>query len=369
MYYLNERSSCGFIHLVFLPFCPTTISSIPVRDWAQLDAADPAMSAVSSLSADEYARTAFNLRVAKSYSLASCVMLFYDIMLTFGEEVETIWKQPRWSHMTLLFALNRYLTPLGYIVIIVSFHQPWSTSVCDRYILFPEALKIVTATVIGIVFVLRVHAIYGRNMVATTLASMLLITELAVKIWAFTDGTRLQLPEGLVGCILVGKQHTRFAFTWIAELGFDSAIFLMTLWGTFSYYRVQRGNPESLYALVVRDGIVYFAIICGANVITVSFFLAGAPDIKAINASFSTLITSLMVSRLILNLRTAGGRTHVSHVSTVGRRAHAPSRIQFETGTVGKDTIIDCDELRDLTLTRYELARIKSPSRSRVFRS
>lgn len=69
---------------------------------------------------------------------------------------------------------NRYLSPLGYIVIIVcefrfaflvlvafgvviplkrgphpAFHDPWSLSVCNRYVLFPEALKIVTAFTIG----------------------------------------------------------------------------------------------------------------------------------------------------------------------------------------------------------------------------
>lgn len=45
---------------------------------------------------------------------------------------------------------NRYISPLGYIVIIVSFHDPnWSKSVCNRYVLYPEILKIFTATAIG----------------------------------------------------------------------------------------------------------------------------------------------------------------------------------------------------------------------------
>ncbi|KAG2003022.1 60S ribosomal protein L20 [Coprinopsis cinerea AmutBmut pab1-1] len=250
-------------------------------------------------------RTASHLMAAKMYSLASCVMLFYDIAITIGQEVERIWAQPTYSRITLLFALNRYLTPLGYIVIIVSFHQPWSEEVCDRYILFPEALKIVTATVIGIIFVLRVHAIYNRGFKITLFASAALVTELAVKIWAFTDGTRLVLPEGLVGCILVGRNHKRFVFTWIAELAFDSIIFFLTLWRTLVLYRRQGAQPMSLFALVVRDGVVYFAVIFIANVITVLMFLLAPPDLKAMNASFSTLITSLMVSRLILNLKGA----------------------------------------------------------------
>ena len=71
-------------------------------------------------------------------------MLFYDIAITFGDEVERIWKQ-RFTGATVLWFLvssivsrirfvliladpaaslairvqNRYLSPLGYIVIIV----------------------------------------------------------------------------------------------------------------------------------------------------------------------------------------------------------------------------------------------------------
>ncbi|KAK2464698.1 hypothetical protein APHAL10511_003274 [Amanita phalloides] len=60
---------------------------------------------------------------------------------------------------------------------------------------------------------------------------------------------------------------------------------------------------ESLFNLVVRDGVIYFAVIFVANLVTVLTFIFAPMDVKAINASFSTLITNLMVSRLILNLR------------------------------------------------------------------
>ena len=104
----------------------------------------------------------------KVYRIA--VMLFYDIAITFGDEVEKIWKQ-RFTGATVLWFMvsdanrmlpalindlssqNRYLSPLGYIVIIVSFHDPdWSKSVCNRYVLYPEVLKIFTAAAIGSMF-------------------------------------------------------------------------------------------------------------------------------------------------------------------------------------------------------------------------
>ncbi|RXW20774.1 hypothetical protein EST38_g5085 [Candolleomyces aberdarensis] len=159
----------------------------------------------------------------------------------------------------------------------------------------------------------------------------LLAAQIAIKIWAFTDGVRLNLPDELVGCILVGRHHLsvhvlcfpgnptnlflentrRIAFTWIAELIFDTAIFALTLWRTVRMYRVQlnHNRPMSLFVLIIRDGIVYFGVIFAANLGNTLVFLLAPDDLKAINASFSTLITTLLVSHLILNLKSAARKT------------------------------------------------------------
>ena len=73
-------------------------------------------------------------------------MLFYDMVITFGDEVEKIWKQ-RLTGATVLWFLvsstltapkanitdyhspkNRYLSPLGYVVIIVCTYAHHSAS-------------------------------------------------------------------------------------------------------------------------------------------------------------------------------------------------------------------------------------------------
>ncbi|KAI0765097.1 hypothetical protein C8Q74DRAFT_1286150 [Fomes fomentarius] len=278
------------------------------------------------------------------FSLASCVMLFYDIAITFGDEVERIWKQ-RFTGATVLWFLNRYLSPLGYIVIIVSFHDPsWSKATCHRYVLYPEILKIFTATAVGLIFILRLYSIYSKSSLVLYSFSALLVIELAIKIWAFTDGVMLQLPPGFVGCILTGKSSPgdRIIYTWVAELVFgmdiylfssssycartplticiwlrsplrailcativtDSAVFFATLYRTIQLYRrTIIGEALSLIAVIMRDGIMYFAAIFVSNLVTVLIFVFATNDLKVINASFSTLITSLMVSRLMLNLR------------------------------------------------------------------
>jgi len=73
---------------------------------------------VVSLSPHEATEIAGHLMAAKMYNLASCVMLFYDMFITFGDEVEKIWKQ-KFTVATVLWFMNRYLSPLGYIVVLV----------------------------------------------------------------------------------------------------------------------------------------------------------------------------------------------------------------------------------------------------------
>lgn len=314
-----------------------------------------------SLTSDELAHLASNLMAAKMYSLASCVMLYYDICITMKDEVERIWLQPKYTIVTILFALNRYLTPLIYVVIIVSFHMPWPIDVCDRYILYPEATKVVTCAIIGVIFILRVHAIYGRSKKVTALTSAALVAELAIKIYAFTDGTRLHLPDGIVGCILVGTNNTRYVFSWIAELGFDTLVFVMTMWRTWVLYRQQGARPMSLLSLVIRDGVIYFIVIFLANLATVLLFLTAPPDIKAFNASFSTIITTLMVSRLILNLKGASGTAfagtgHVPDTTNKGG-AVADSYIDFSSDAKRGHRVRPSNQLPNDVL-RYELGRI-----------
>lgn len=68
------------------------------------------------------------------------------------------------------------------MVIIASFHMDWSPATCDRYVLYPEALKIVMTLVIGVIFVLRLYAIYGKNTTIAAVGGALLVAELCVKI-------------------------------------------------------------------------------------------------------------------------------------------------------------------------------------------
>ncbi|KAI0811166.1 hypothetical protein BC629DRAFT_1036179 [Irpex lacteus] len=115
-------------------------------------------------------------------------------------------------------------------------------------------------------------------------------------------------------------------FTWVAELAFDTCVFLAMVYGTLDTYRriPITTRRDSITEVLLRDGVVYFGVTFGANFVTVMIYLFATPVLKVINASFGTLITTLMVSRLILNLRLSAFRpdTEVLDPPCLPQHAH-----------------------------------------------
>jgi hypothetical protein len=105
--------------------------------------------------------------------------------------------------------------------------------------------------------------------------------------------------------------------------------------------------------IFVRDGVLYFLVVFLANLMNTLFFFVShilprgpkysidiilqiAPlDLKAVGASFSQLITAVMISRLVLNLRQSSAPTEEYSGSSA---FNAPKRIvdqSFMTRTIG----------------------------------
>jgi hypothetical protein len=89
---------------------------------------------------------------------------------------------------------------------------------------------------------------------------------------------------------------------WAAPLFTDACIFFLTLWRTARYYRKKHAHMSTVQ-LVLRDGTIYFAVIFSANLMNTFIYFLAPEDLKAMGASFSQILTAIMISRLQLNLR------------------------------------------------------------------
>ncbi|KAH6899454.1 hypothetical protein BKA70DRAFT_733652 [Coprinopsis sp. MPI-PUGE-AT-0042] len=244
--------------------------------------------------------TIHQINASKYFQLAAFVMLIWDHFISFDEEVERIWKR-RTSGLTILFLLNRYITPLQFIIIVTAFHHPqWTNEVCARFVAFEGASTVAMIAICQMVMILRIYALYAQNKMVLVGLGIVWAAQIIISSVGITLGFVAPLPPGYTGCIFTSS-HRFFPALWVAPLITDSIIFLMTVLRTNDYRSLIRGTPT--LHIFVRDGAAYFLIIFLANLMNTLIYFLAPGAVKAIGASFSQLITATMVSRLVLNLR------------------------------------------------------------------
>ncbi|KAF9445273.1 hypothetical protein P691DRAFT_805935 [Macrolepiota fuliginosa MF-IS2] len=256
-------------------------------------------------------QTASHLLAGKYFQLAAFIMLVYDHLLTFDQEVERIWKQ-RLSAASVLFLVNRYLTIMEFIVVLEAFHNPrWKGEVCRKSVAFEASGTIALVAVGELIMILRVFAIYGRNIRLLVVLMALWLAQVIVSGAGLRRGFPVPLPPQLTGCILTGDGP--LPSLWIAPLVTDSIIFFLTLYRAKRYASNGRFLASPTITILVRDGTIYFFLIFLANLANVSIYFSATRDLKDIGASFSQLITATMISRLVLNLRSASTSSSDEH--------------------------------------------------------
>ncbi|KAG6811491.1 hypothetical protein H0H92_007139 [Tricholoma furcatifolium] len=171
----------------------------------------------------------------------------------------------------------------------------------SAYYLFVSKYYALAATAVLILFT---SALFNRDARVVALVSTTLIAQLVVTGWSLGAVTYVPLPPGFSGCIYAGKSGTgiRIQTSWFMQLGFISVVFGLMIWKAASLQRFKMKAP--LVTVLTRDGLKYFGTIFSVNFVNVmNFTLVKNDDIKSLHATFSALLTVIMINRLILGVR------------------------------------------------------------------
>ncbi|KAJ3509914.1 hypothetical protein NLJ89_g4963 [Agrocybe chaxingu] len=234
-----------------------------------------------------------------NYNLAVIAfsLLVYEYCLTFVAEVERFWSVRGINWASGLFYLNRYMVLVGHIPVMIEYF--WSTSNpdklrmlvlitsitlilhnfdprCDRLQAYHQYLAVVIQFVVACMLIMRMYALYGRS-------------RFVLALYVCVTAAAGALPAGI-----------RFAAAWSGMLIFDSLVFGMTLYKSLTLPRLRGVN---LISVLLRDGSMYFGIIMASNFANVLTFLLGGPFTRGVPTTFTNVISSVMISRLMLNLR------------------------------------------------------------------
>jgi len=189
-------------------------------------------------------------------------LVLYEYCLTFADEIDQIWSQPRPVRIRLLFAICRYWPLLNIIAddIFLIGVPTKNTKACEIWFNWYSYATIPTRCAIASLQISKLHAMYQCDKkVLITLCFVCVIELLAsTAIDGYLSYTlkSTALPPPLTGCMT--GSHRSFAWVfWVPGLAFESILFLFALAKLVEEATAGIRTPH-LMMVLLRDLIIYF---------------------------------------------------------------------------------------------------------------
>ncbi|KAJ7048475.1 hypothetical protein C8F01DRAFT_1339661 [Mycena amicta] len=284
---------------------------------------------------DVTAQLTQEIRMHDCLHLIGITLLFYDHLITFGDEVRLLWRRARTTSAHWFFAV-RYAGLVGNIPVTVFSFYSLSGNWCHVYHTGHQIVIVGTQLLACVVMLLRTHALYGRSRRFLAILLSISLCLIAVVVWS-TLGQHSYSIDAFPGChVVVVDEATQYhlAAAWESLFAFDAMIFILTLYKTYSTWRhVGSYTHIPVHTLILRDGALYFGAMALANLGNIlTFYLAG-PVLAGALSTIASCVSVTMVSRLMLNLH---------HKTDVGIFSEAAMGLGL-----GLHTIEDEDEFED----------------------
>ncbi|KAG2145213.1 hypothetical protein DEU56DRAFT_789461 [Suillus clintonianus] len=217
-------------------------------------------------------------------AIASFTVLCWDHMITFSDEVAFIWCK-RKGPLGYLFLLNRYITPLGFVVNIVALTLPtWSTERCRNFVRYEGAMATIGVSIAQLMMLPRIHVLYGMRRLVTAIPGLLFLVWVALEAFVMARGEMVPLAQQVHSCREVYNLPLTLsaARSWM-PLTYDLVVFAMTLWRTLP--GICNGSAGRILHTLLQDGTLYYSsIICSGNLVLTVMIVRAPPGQKGIAA-------------------------------------------------------------------------------------
>ncbi|KAF9458370.1 hypothetical protein BDZ94DRAFT_106179 [Collybia nuda] len=278
-------------------------------------------------------------------TLISFSLLVHEYCLTFAMEVERFWRANRFTWAVFFFYLNRYLTLFGHLPVIVEYfwystadgknkvgHQsnrqaliqftcsdrcrsshhiylcsakltPYTS--CRDLQSYHQYFAVTVQIWVSTLLIMRMYALYDRSRRVLALFLGVALAAVIIACWSiFTGKEDGPTPEYFlpVGCpaSLSHYAATRLAAAWGGMLVFDTLVFSMTVYKSLL---LRQTSGMNLLTLMLRDGSIYFGVMIASNLGNILTFVYGGLFTRGVGTTFTNVISSVMITRLMLNLR------------------------------------------------------------------
>ncbi|KAJ7637312.1 hypothetical protein DFH06DRAFT_653886 [Mycena polygramma] len=247
------------------------------------------------------------LEISRYLVFIPLTIAVYEYAATFEEEVSRYWGT-RLTWGTVLFYINRYSAIFGTVPILAELllttTDPRKAAVCDGFQQYHEYFALLSQMLVSAMLIMRTYALYERSKVVLVFTISVTVCAVVSAIALILAGhSRDTLDPRLktLGCpsATPHDMNMRIAWAWSGMLVFDVMIFLLTLYKALKYV-TRRG---SLISVLIRGGALYFIIMIVVNAANIATYTMGGPIISGAGTTALNVISSVLLTRLMLNLR------------------------------------------------------------------
>ncbi|KAJ3511446.1 hypothetical protein NLJ89_g4099 [Agrocybe chaxingu] len=234
---------------------------------------------------------------------AVMTILLYDIFTTIVDEVDLIWRD-RWSITKVLYLIARYYPAI-----------------------FTAGGYITFSTMVNIVFVMRIHALYRRSWKVLIFFTALCFAEFGVEFyisWVVSQQTANSTFEapipGWRGCLSQPISVSVLSLAaWCMCAGVAFTFFAFTIYKLRDSLRDDHGRirldilREQKYfspivTVLMRDGAIFFFIIFATLAVNAVLTAWRNSELGGFGLPWVPTAYSLVGSHMVLDLKKAGGR-------------------------------------------------------------
>jgi len=193
---------------------------------------------------------------------------------------------------------------------------------------YRQILVFMTQIIIGFIFITRTYALYDRSRAVLIGLTSLAFSAIVVSAYMLYQGKNhsmsLEPPMGPPDCLSGIPQplSRRLAVGWGSVMIFDLVVIILTLVRTIRIKR-RSGKDRSLTHVLIRDGVLYFGVINLALLSNIITLLYGTDMTRGILSTIVNVLASVLVSRLMFNLRES--REHFETTVTTTAASSAPT--------------------------------------------
>ncbi|KLO14657.1 hypothetical protein SCHPADRAFT_300784 [Schizopora paradoxa] len=274
-------------------------------------------------------------RLVRCYQLAATVLLVYEYLLTFSDEIELFWKK-RWSFGKCIFLWSRYYSlffNIGNAFVFLQEHP--SRHFCDKFFHWQNTgagLQVITT---HIILELRLYAMYQSSRWILVLFVCMTMLEAAVMgvfvgfPIAGLQGTNRPSP-GLHICADGDPPHRHWvAYYWTCLLTIESVLLSLSCYKAFIYYR--RGTGGNIMRALTRDSLLYYLFIFGIYLGNQIIWLHNDITLNELGTGFSFCISAILANRLMLSVRSMyfNGESQTSTITLETRHVYSSATPGF----------------------------------------